>query len=164
MAFFAFGQHDSGFAGIKINGLALRLLQHFARILDTLPTPHTILVSFNVIGRLRHAAPGCRPSEPILLQFVVLGLSRREALFIGDLDIFKDIDPAGIAFLVLRLRHFDVLLSVLLSTDVIDRKAASKCKKISTWRRGRDLNPRYPLRYVRFRGGSFQPLTHLSAP
>src|SRR6476646_6657201 len=32
------------------------------------------------------------------------------------------------------------------------------------WRRGRDLNPRYPLRYVRFRGGSFQPLTHLSAP
>src|SRR4029077_6158238 len=26
-----------------------------------------------------------------------------------------------------------------------------------------DLNPRYPLRYVRFRGGSFQPLTHLSA-
>ena len=30
------------------------------------------------------------------------------------------------------------------------------------WRRGRDLNPRYPLRYVRFRGGSFQPLTHLS--
>src|SRR5579864_4271575 len=32
-----------------------------------------------------------------------------------------------------------------------------------TWRRGWDLNPRYPLRYVRFRGGSFQPLTHLSA-
>src|SRR5437763_4441117 len=31
------------------------------------------------------------------------------------------------------------------------------------WRRGWDLNPRYPLRYVRFRGGSFQPLTHLSA-
>src|ERR1700739_2298063 len=30
------------------------------------------------------------------------------------------------------------------------------------WRRGWDLNPRYPLRYVRFRGGSFQPLTHLS--
>ncbi len=25
------------------------------------------------------------------------------------------------------------------------------------------MNPRYPLRYVRFRGGSFQPLTHLSA-
>ena len=24
------------------------------------------------------------------------------------------------------------------------------------------MNPRYPLRYVRFRGGSFQPLTHLS--
>ena len=33
-----------------------------------------------------------------------------------------------------------------------------------TWRRGRDLNPRYPFRYGRFRGGSFQPLTHLSAP
>ena len=32
----------------------------------------------------------------------------------------------------------------------------------SYWRRGRDSNPRYPLRYVRFRGGSFQPLTHLS--
>ena len=30
------------------------------------------------------------------------------------------------------------------------------------WRRERDSNPRYPLRYVRFRGGSFQPLTHLS--
>ena len=27
------------------------------------------------------------------------------------------------------------------------------------WRRGRDLNPRYPLRYVRFRGGSFIRLT-----
>src|SRR5205814_5008897 len=34
----------------------------------------------------------------------------------------------------------------------------------TVWRRGRDLNPRYPFRYVRFRGGSFQPLTHLSAP
>src|ERR1039458_1741961 len=34
---------------------------------------------------------------------------------------------------------------------------------LKTWRRGWDLNPRYPLRYVRFRGGSFQPLTHLSA-
>src|SRR5215470_20188938 len=31
------------------------------------------------------------------------------------------------------------------------------------WRRGRDSNPRYPFRYGRFRGGSFQPLTHLSA-
>src|SRR5262249_25363834 len=27
---------------------------------------------------------------------------------------------------------------------------------------GRDSNPRYPFRYGRFRGGSFQPLTHLS--
>ena len=36
--------------------------------------------------------------------------------------------------------------------------------EIKDWRRGRDSNPRYPLRYVRFRGGSFQPLTHLSAP
>ena len=35
---------------------------------------------------------------------------------------------------------------------------------LTVWRRGRDLNPRYPLRYGRFRGGSFQPLTHLSAP
>src|ERR1700676_4257589 len=34
----------------------------------------------------------------------------------------------------------------------------------TVWRRGGDSNPRYPLRYVRFRGGSFQPLTHLSAP
>src|SRR6185312_11793099 len=34
---------------------------------------------------------------------------------------------------------------------------------LAIWRRGWDLNPRYPLRYVRFRGGSFQPLTHLSA-
>src|SRR5208283_583656 len=33
---------------------------------------------------------------------------------------------------------------------------------LKLWRRGWDLNPRYPLRYVRFRGGSFQPLTHLS--
>jgi hypothetical protein len=33
---------------------------------------------------------------------------------------------------------------------------------MKVWRRGRDSNPRYPLRYVRFRGGSFQPLTHLS--
>jgi hypothetical protein len=36
-------------------------------------------------------------------------------------------------------------------------------KESGNWRRGRDLNPRYPFRYVRFRGGSFQPLTHLSA-
>ena len=35
---------------------------------------------------------------------------------------------------------------------------------VKNWRRGRDLNPRYPFGYVRFRGGSFQPLTHLSAP
>jgi hypothetical protein len=35
---------------------------------------------------------------------------------------------------------------------------------VLNWRRGRDSNPRYPLRYVRFRGGSFQPLTHLSVP
>jgi hypothetical protein len=34
--------------------------------------------------------------------------------------------------------------------------------RYKNWRRGWDLNPRYPLRYVRFRGGSFQPLTHLS--
>ena len=39
----------------------------------------------------------------------------------------------------------------------------SQVKTLKYWRRGRDLNPRYPLRYVRFRGGSFQPLTHLSA-
>jgi hypothetical protein len=36
------------------------------------------------------------------------------------------------------------------------------CSSEIRWRRGWDLNPRYPLRYVRFRGGSFQPLTHLS--
>jgi hypothetical protein len=41
------------------------------------------------------------------------------------------------------------------------RAGQLKSKK-QKWRRGRDLNPRYPLRYVRFRGGSFQPLTHLS--
>src|SRR5260370_32536559 len=33
----------------------------------------------------------------------------------------------------------------------------------TNWRRGGDSNPQYPFRYVRFRGGSFQPLTHLSA-
>ena len=38
----------------------------------------------------------------------------------------------------------------------------SRKASIIKWRRGWDLNPRYPLRYVRFRGGSFQPLTHLS--
>src|ERR1051325_2221895 len=46
-------------------------------------------------------------------------------------------------------------------------KVSGKIKLLiggTIWRRGRDLNPRYPLRYVRFRGGSFQPLTHLSAP
>ena len=42
-------------------------------------------------------------------------------------------------------------------------KIETYCKVlIIIWRRGWDLNPRYPLRYVRFRGGSFQPLTHLS--
>src|SRR5207248_4526333 len=45
------------------------------------------------------------------------------------------------------------------------RSSSTECeanKKL--WRRGRDSNPRYPFRYGRFRGGSFQPLTHLSAP
>src|SRR5258708_36711249 len=42
---------------------------------------------------------------------------------------------------------------------------ATGCKLLQQiWRRGGDLNPRYPLRYVRFRGGSFQPLPHPSAP
>src|SRR6185503_17602200 len=42
---------------------------------------------------------------------------------------------------------------------------SAECWLLSAiWRRGRDSNPRYPLRYGRFRGGSFQPLTHLSAP
>src|SRR2546423_13612229 len=31
------------------------------------------------------------------------------------------------------------------------------------WRRERDSNPRYPLRYTRFRGARLQPLGHLSA-
>jgi hypothetical protein len=30
------------------------------------------------------------------------------------------------------------------------------------WRRERDSNPRYPLRYTRFRGARLQPLGHLS--
>src|SRR5215469_18869328 len=41
--------------------------------------------------------------------------------------------------------------------------SAASNRRVTLWRRGRDSNPRYPLRYVRFRGGSFQPLTHLSA-
>ena len=41
-------------------------------------------------------------------------------------------------------------------------RLAGKSALVNQWRRGWDLNPRYPLRYVRFRGGSFQPLTHLS--
>src|SRR5215469_5243686 len=45
--------------------------------------------------------------------------------------------------------------------DDVGRPSAQVLK--IAWRRGWDLNPRYPLRYVRFRGGSFQPLTHLSA-
>ncbi len=35
---------------------------------------------------------------------------------------------------------------------------------IRRWRRERDSNPRYPLRYTRFRGARLQPLGHLSAP
>jgi hypothetical protein len=42
------------------------------------------------------------------------------------------------------------------------REGLKRCESTERWRRGRDSNPRYPLRYVRFRGGSFQPLTHLS--
>ena len=33
----------------------------------------------------------------------------------------------------------------------------------TAWRRERDSNPRYPLRYTRFRGARLQPLGHLSA-
>ena len=33
----------------------------------------------------------------------------------------------------------------------------------STWRRGRDSNPRYPCEYAAFRVRCFQPLSHLSA-
>ena len=35
---------------------------------------------------------------------------------------------------------------------------------VKYWRRERDSNPRYPLRYTRFRGARLQPLGHLSAP
>ena len=45
-----------------------------------------------------------------------------------------------------------------------DNETSQSRDRSYIWRRGRDSNPRYPLRYVRFRGGSFQPLTHLSAP
>jgi hypothetical protein len=34
---------------------------------------------------------------------------------------------------------------------------------LKIWRRERDSNPRYPLRYTRFRGARLQPLGHLSA-
>ncbi len=47
------------------------------------------------------------------------------------------------------------------TTDTVG-KDHSPDRAFKVWRRGWDLNPRYPLRYVRFRGGSFQPLTHLS--
>ena len=34
---------------------------------------------------------------------------------------------------------------------------------LEKWRRERDLNPRYPSGYARFRGACLQPLGHLSA-
>jgi hypothetical protein len=37
------------------------------------------------------------------------------------------------------------------------------CGSRKIWRRERDSNPRYPLRYTRFRGARLQPLGHLSA-
>jgi site-specific DNA recombinase len=42
--------------------------------------------------------------------------------------------------------------------DLIFQRAKTK-----DWRRERDSNPRYPLRYTRFRGARLQPLGHLSA-
>src|SRR6202021_2272065 len=51
----------------------------------------------------------------------------------------------------------------LLAEGVAGLRATTPVCEGFLWRRGWDLNPRYPLRYVRFRGGSFQPLTHLSA-
>jgi catechol 2,3-dioxygenase-like lactoylglutathione lyase family enzyme len=58
-------------------------------------------------------------------------------------------------------------LKILMGTNCAcgsTRARGGQCsQKLGEWRRGWDLNPRYPLRYVRFRGGSFQPLTHLSA-
>ena len=50
------------------------------------------------------------------------------------------------------------IVSLVILADFDESFSASQ----TAWRRGGDSNPRYPLRYVRFRGGSFQPLTHLS--
>ena len=39
----------------------------------------------------------------------------------------------------------------------------AELRALKKWRRGRDSNPRYQLRYGSLAGNWFQPLTHLSA-
>jgi len=36
-----------------------------------------------------------------------------------------------------------------------DNETSQSRDRSYIWRRGRDSNPRYPLRYVRFRGGTY---------
>jgi hypothetical protein len=55
-----------------------------------------------------------------------------------------------------------LLMGPMERADVCADSEPTQQLQAELWRRGWDLNPRYPLRYVRFRGGSFQPLTHLS--
>src|ERR1700742_2862921 len=72
LAFYAFSDYDACFAGIKFNGFTPCLLQNFARILDTLATPNTLLVPFNVIGAFGVALRIAVHQNPILLQLVIL--------------------------------------------------------------------------------------------
>jgi hypothetical protein len=78
-ACFAFRYLDSRFACIKFNGLAPCLFQDFARILDTLPTPNTVLVPLNVIGASvwRSGLPSIKTQSCFSLLFCVCAGANR---------------------------------------------------------------------------------------
>src|SRR5512140_3683869 len=66
--------------------------------------------------------------------------------------------------IVRRLRQSGKMLQKIFAARCPEKEPGLPAQQMErNWRRGGDSNSRYPSGYVRFRGGSFQPLTHLSA-
>ena len=113
---------------LQSDGLAPGLLQHFGGILDALAAPGTVLVPFNVIGPVAVPFRLAIHQGPIHLELIILRLGGSKAPFVSDFDVFEDIDPARIAFLILGFGQLH-LLSVLSVTDRITDRNARKCEK-----------------------------------
>ena len=91
----------------------------------------------------------------VLLQFIQLELNDAErfhaAIRLGRVEVGGNFSLGLSDGLD---QEMDVFVGVL---DTVKRRLRGSgqglLKNTKVWRRGWDLNPRYPLRYVRFRGG-----------